>query len=148
MQDDNRYFATVLIFSALLFFGSCGPPEVSDQGAEDRPNVLIFDLGWRDTGAYGSEFYETPHIDRLAAEGMRFTQFTTASPVCSPTRASIMTGKHPARLNLTNWIGGEQTGMLLQAEYVRQLPLEELTLGEVFQEAGYTTGYIGIPRRA
>jgi len=133
----------------LLLFGSCGPPEVGDEvaeGTEERPNVLVFlidDLGWRDTGAYGSEFYETPHIDRLATAGMRFTEFTTASPVCSPTRASIMSGKHPARLNLTNWIGGEQAGMLLQADYVRQLPLEEVTLGEAFHEAGYATGYIG-----
>jgi len=137
---------TILISSALLLFGSCGRQEASDGGVEDRPNVLVFlidDLGWRDTGVYGSEFYETPHIDHLAAAGMRFTEFTTASPVCSPTRASIMTGKHPARLNLTNWIGGEQKGMLLQAEYVRQLPLEEVTLGEAFQDAGYATGYIG-----
>ena len=146
MKDDRRYFVTVLISSALLIFGSCGSPEIGDQGTDARPNVLIFlidDLGWRDTGAYGSEFYETPHIDRLAAAGMRFTEFTTASPVCSPTRASIMTGKHPARLNLTNWIGGEQAGMLLQADYVRQLPLSEVTLGEAFHEAGYSTGYIG-----
>ena len=81
--------------------------------------IIIDDMGWVDTGVYGSMFYETPNIDRLAAEGARFTQFYTASPVCSPTRASIMTGKYPARLNLTNWIGGEQEGELLQAEYVR-----------------------------
>ena len=70
--------------------------------------VVIDDMGWIDSGAYGSEFYETPNIDRLASQGARFTQFYTASPVCSPTRASLMTGKHPARLHLTNWIGGEQ----------------------------------------
>jgi len=146
MKADKRYFVTIWIFSALLLSASCSPQEASDGGAAVAPNVLVFlidDLGWRDTGAYGSEFYETPHIDRLAADGMRFTEFTTASPVCSPTRASIMTGKHPARLNLTNWIGGEQAGMLQQADYVRQLPLDEVTLGEAFQEAGYTTGYIG-----
>jgi arylsulfatase A-like enzyme len=141
---------TVWILSTLLLLGSCGSQEGSEGGSHARadgpPNVLIFlidDRGWRDTGVYGSEFYETPHIDRLAAAGMRFTEFATASSVCSPTRASIMTGKHPARLNITNWIGGEQAGMLLQAEYVRQLPLDEVTLGEAFQEAGYTTGYIG-----
>jgi arylsulfatase A-like enzyme len=111
-----------------------------------RPNIvfiLIDDLGWVDTGVYGSTFYETPNIDRLASEGARFTQFYTASPVCSPTRASIQTGKDPARLHLTNWIGGEQKGMLLQAEYIRELPLEELTVGEAFNAAGYAAGYIG-----
>jgi len=105
--------------------------------------VIIDDLGWADTGVYGSTFYDTPNIDRLAAEGVRFTQFYTASPVCSPTRASLMTGKHPARLDLTNWIGGEQNGLLRQAEYVRQLPLDEITVGEAFADAGYVTGYIG-----
>jgi arylsulfatase A-like enzyme len=113
---------------------------------EPRPNVVVFiidDLGWMDLGVYGSSFYETPNIDRLLMSGARFTQFYTASPVCSPTRASIMTGKHPARLQITNWIGGEQQGRLLQADYRRQLPLEEVSLGEAFREAGYATGYIG-----
>jgi arylsulfatase A-like enzyme len=105
--------------------------------------VLIDDMGWVDTSVYGSTFYETPNIDRLAAEGARFTQFYTASSVCSPTRASIMTGKHPARLDLTNWIGGEQNGLLDQAEYIRQLPQDEVTIGEAFQAAGYHTGYVG-----
>ena len=105
--------------------------------------ILVDDLGWIDTGAYGSTFYETPAIDQLASDGMRFTQFYAASGVCSPTRASLMTGKHPARLQITNWIGGEQAGPLLQAEYRRALPLEEVTLGEAFRDAGYTTGYIG-----
>ena len=105
--------------------------------------VIVDDLGWRDLGVYGSTFYETPNIDRLAAEGVRFSEFYTASPVCSPTRASFMSGKHPARIGITNWIGGEQNGLLLQAEYERALPLEETTVGEAFREAGYTTGYIG-----
>jgi arylsulfatase A-like enzyme len=122
---------------------------LSVLGCAERPAhpnvvlVIIDDLGWRDTGVYGSEFYETPNIDRFAAEGARFTQFYAASPVCSPTRASIMTGKHPARLHITNWIGGEQNGQLLQAEYERQLPLDEFTLGEAFRSEGYATGYIG-----
>ena len=88
--------------------------------------IIIDDMGWVDTHVYGSKFYETPNIDRLASEGARFRQFYTASPVCSPTRASLMTGKHPARLDLTNWIGGEQNGLLTQAEYVRQLPQNEV----------------------
>lgn len=105
--------------------------------------ILIDDLGWRDTGVYGSTFYQTPNIDRLAAEGTRFTQFYASSPVCSPTRASIMTGKHPARLQITNWIGGMANDRLLQAEYRHALPLEETTMGDIFQEAGYNTTYIG-----
>ncbi len=105
--------------------------------------ILVDDLGWKDTSVYGSTYYETPAIDRLATEGVRFTQFYAASGVCSPTRASLMTGKHPARLHITNWIGGEQKGQLIQSDYLRALPLEELTIGEAFLEAGYTTGYIG-----
>ena len=105
--------------------------------------VVIDDLGWADTGVYGSSFHETPNIDRLAADGARFAQFYAASPVCSPTRASIMTGKYPARLNITNLIGGEQQGRLLQAEYDRELSLDEHTFGDAFQAIGYATAYIG-----
>ncbi len=125
--------------AVLLCLAGCAP-------AEPPPNVLLVivdDLGWRDLGVYGSTFHETPAIDALAAQGVRFTQFYAASSVCSPTRASIMTGKHPARLHITNWIGGEQHGLLRQAEYERQLPLEEYTIGEAFRDAGYATGYIG-----
>ena len=102
--------------TTLLFcLGILGLPACADSAADPPLNVvvvLIDDMGWMDTGVYGSGFYETPNIDRLAAEGARFTQFYTASSVCSPTRASIMTGKHPARLDITNWIGGEQNGLL------------------------------------
>jgi arylsulfatase A-like enzyme len=105
--------------------------------------IVVDDLGWADTGVYGSSFYETPNIDRLASEGVRFSQFYTASPVCSPTRASLMSGRHPARLDLTNWIGGEQNGLLNQADYIRALPLEEVTVGEAFRAQGYATGYVG-----
>ncbi len=105
--------------------------------------IVIDDLGWMDTGVYGSSFYETPHIDALASRGVLFTQFYTASPVCSPTRASLMTGKHPVRLDLTNHIGGEQNGLLEQATYIRQLPSEEVTIGEAFRAHGYATGYVG-----
>ena len=142
MHRPGRYRILMILALAALAAGCLDQP----QEPAPPPNfviILIDDLGWMDTGVYGSPFYETPHIDRLAAEGMRFTQFYTASPVCSPTRASLMAGKHPARLHLTNWIGGEQKGSLLQAEYIRQLPLEETTFGEAFQEAGYATGYIG-----
>ena len=141
-----------MVFRACaLFFGalsvlSCGlgdPASIPPQPMRNVVWIIVDDLGWRDIGGAGSLFYETPNIDRLAAAGMLFTQFNTASPVCSPTRASFMTGKHPARVNITNWIGGQQAGMLLQGDYSHQLSLDEVTPGEAFKEAGYTTAYIG-----
>jgi arylsulfatase A-like enzyme len=123
-----------------LGLGACTSP------GRRRPNIvfiLIDDLGWRDVGAYGSPFHQTPNIDRLAAEGMHFTDAYAASPVCSPTRASIMTGKYPARVGITDWIGGAQRGMLLPAPNEEQLPLTEVTLAEAFREGGYATGFVG-----
>jgi arylsulfatase A-like enzyme len=111
-----------------------------------RLNFLFFlidDLGWMDLGCQGSTFYQTPNIDRLAASGMRFTNAYAACPVCSPTRASILTGKYPARLNLTDYIGGARRGKLIPADYVRHLPLEEVTVAEALEQAGYVTGFFG-----
>jgi len=105
--------------------------------------IIVDDLGWKDLSVTGSELYQTPRIDELATNGIRFTQFYSDSPVCSPTRAALMTGKHPARLDITNWIGGTQAGQLIQADYNYQLPLEEVTVAERFKEAGYATGFIG-----
>ncbi|MGJ8650266.1 MAG: sulfatase [Opitutaceae bacterium] len=102
-----------------------------------RPNVLIFfidDLGWNDVGVNGSTFHETPHIDALAASGVNFKRSYSANPVCSPTRAALMTGKAPQRVGITQWI---PTGSKIA------LPLSEVTIGEAFLEAGYRTGYIG-----
>jgi arylsulfatase A-like enzyme len=110
------------------------------------PNFVFFlidDLGWKDLKSFGSPFHLTPNIDALAASGMRFTQAYAASPVCSPTRASILTGRHPARLDITDWIGGNQRGELLPAEYVNHLPPEEVTVAEVLKSRGYSTGYFG-----
>jgi len=118
----------------------------ASQAPQKRLNlvfILIDDMGWTDAGCYGSTFYETPHIDRLAAEGMRFTDAYAACPVCSPTRASIMAGKYPARLNLTNWLSGRIRKKLIGAPYIGQLPLEEVTLAEAFKQAGYATCFIG-----
>jgi len=104
---------------------------------QDRPNVLVFlidDLGWADLGSQGSQFYETPHIDKLAASGVRLLNSYSANPVCSPTRAALMTGKAPQRVGITQWIP--------QPSKVH-LPEGELTVAETFQAAGYRTGYIG-----
>ncbi|WP_248930404.1 sulfatase [Paenibacillus hamazuiensis] len=113
---------------------------------ERRPNIifiLIDDMGWKDLGCYGSSFYETPHLDRLAAEGMRFTEAYAACPVCSPTRASIMTGKYPATLGVTNWIGGHTKGRLIDAPYIDHLPSGEKTIAAALKEAGYRTWHVG-----
>src|SRR5213083_2339850 len=86
-------------------------PLAAQDSTKRKPNVILVlldDLGWSDFGIYGSKYYETPELDRLAREGVRFTQAYAACPVCSPTRASIMTGKYPARLHLTDWIPGRK----------------------------------------
>lgn len=106
--------------------------------------ILIDDMGWTDLGCYGSKFYETPNIDKLAAGGMKFTNAYAASPVCKPTRASIMTGKYPARLNITNYIGHKgPVGALIPPEAEGNLPHDEVTVAEAFKEAGYKTGFFG-----
>ncbi|MEM8486450.1 MAG: sulfatase [Bacteroidota bacterium] len=140
----KNYFAKCLIVlvSHVLLLSCSTPPA-------EPPNIVFFlvdDLGWRDVGSFGSTFYETPNIDRLTAEGVKFTQAYAASHVCSPTRASIMTGKYPARLHLTDWLQGRQSyafEQLRKPEYLPHLPLEEITLAEAFKQHGYQTGHIG-----
>jgi arylsulfatase A-like enzyme len=135
----------------------CGAPlarpaaaRSADQSpAGRRPNIvliLIDDMGWADSGCYGSQYYETPNIDRLAAQGMRFTEAYAACPVCSPTRASIMTGKYPARLHLTDWIPGEGDAAahrLRIPAWRKFLPLEEVTIAAALKPAGYVSASIG-----
>jgi arylsulfatase A-like enzyme len=105
--------------------------------------ILMDDLGQRDPGCYGSRFYETPAIDTLAREGMLFTDAYAACPVCSPTRASILTGRYPARIGLTDYLKGRREGKLLPAPYLDNLPLEEVTIAARLREAGYATASIG-----
>ena len=121
-----------------------------EDAAAGRPNVvliLIDDLGWKDLGCYGSTYYRTPHINRLASEGMRFTDGYAACHVCSPTRAAILTGKSPARLMLTQWLPAgrwdRHNHLLRESRYLSNLPLEEFTLAEALREAGYRTGFFG-----
>ena len=116
-----------------------------------RPNVVFIvvdDLGWTDLGCYGSTFYDTPNLDQLAAQSIRFTQAYAASPVCSPTRAALLTGRHPVRVGITDWIPGMPDDRAIQPklrtpEDLHSLPLEEQTLSEIFQEAGYLTFFAG-----
>jgi len=129
------------IGSTLSLF-SCG------KKISQKPNIVFIladDLGWPQLGCYGSQYYETPNIDQLAREGMRFTDAYAACPVCSPTRASIMTGKYPARLHLTDFIPGNPFpyARLKQPDWQQFLPLEEVTIAEVLKSAGYTTACFG-----
>jgi uncharacterized sulfatase len=122
------------------------PDRAAGATADSRPNLLVFladDLGWRDLGCTGSTFYRTPSIDRLAADGMRFTRAYASGPVCSPTRAALMTGRHPARVRITNFIGGDRRGGLLPADYLRALPPDEVTVPELLRATGYVTGIFG-----
>src|SRR5688572_3389788 len=98
---NHLLLAATCVITALL------PGEAAAQ--DGRPNVvfiLIDDMGWTDLGCYGSDLYETPHIDELANDGIRFTQAYSACTVCSPSRACLLTGKYPARLHITDWIPG------------------------------------------
>jgi arylsulfatase A-like enzyme len=117
----------------------------------ETPNIVLImadDLGWMDLACQGNRLVETPHLDRLATQGMRFTNAYAAAPVCSPTRAAILTGKSPARLQLTNHIPDQPrftppAAKLLSAPMIDHLPLEEVTLAERLLAAGYTTGFFG-----
>jgi arylsulfatase A-like enzyme len=107
--------------------------------------ILADDLGWTDLGCFGSDFYETPHIDRLAKEGMKFTQNYSACTVCSPSRSALLTGKYPARLHVTDWIPGQMPDnpKLLVPDWTKFLPLTETTIANVLKSAGYATASIG-----
>jgi len=116
-----------------------------------KPNIiliLIDDLGWKDLSCYGSTFYETPNLDRLAGEGMRFTDAYAACPVCSPTRASLMSGKYPARVGVTNYINARHKdhpdrGRLIDVPYIDHLPAAERSLAAALRDGGYATWHVG-----
>ncbi|MFH1266487.1 MAG: sulfatase, partial [Planctomycetota bacterium] len=112
------------------------------------PNIVLIladDLGWADLGCYGNTYHQTPNLDRLAEEGMRFTDAYAASSVCSPTRSSILSGKYPARNDLTIWLGGSSPAhaKLLDAPFATELALEEVTIAEALKAAGYATASVG-----
>jgi arylsulfatase A-like enzyme len=125
---------------------------VASSADASKPNILFFlvdDLGWADVGCDGSDFHETPNIDALAASGMRFTQGYAACPVCSPTRASIMTGRHPVRVDITDWIPGRRATKANQPRFAHindrdNLALDEVTIAErLRQQANYQTFFLG-----
>lgn len=136
-----RFKVFAILPLALVFLG------VKTQ--KPKPNVifiLLDDFGYTDLGCYGSKFYETPNIDRLASQGIKFTDAYAACPVCSPTRASIMTGKYPVNTGITDWIPGRQatnsrspTDKLIALPFKLELALNEVTIAEVLQKNGYRT---------
>jgi arylsulfatase A-like enzyme len=134
----------ILLLVSLLVSAIIAPA----QPAAPRHNIVFIladDLGYADLACYGSEFYDTPALDRLARDGMRFTQNYSACTVCSPTRACILTGKYPARLHVTDWIPGLMpvNPRLLVPDWTKQLPLEEPTIADALRAAGYATACIG-----
>ena len=119
------------------------------QIISEKSNIIFFlvdDLGWTDLSCYGSSFYETPNIDKLAEEGVKFTNAYSTCSVCSPSRASILTGKYPASINLTDWLTGRPDTPYQKLKNVKinkHLPYSETTIAEVLKNLGYNTAILG-----
>lgn len=140
---------TCLAFCCRVLVVLAGLAPATPAAASAKPNIVLIladDLGINDLGCYGRRDHRTPHLDRLAAEGVRFTAAYAPSPLCSASRAALLTGKHPARLHLTSYLPGRADSpaqKLLQPRQEGQLPLEEVTLAEALQSAGYATACFG-----
>ena len=120
----------------------------SELKAADRPNIILIfidDLGWKDIGCYGNDFIDTPHIDRRARDGIRFTDFYAAGAVCSPTRCAVQSGQNQARIGITAHIPGHWRPFerVITPLTTMALPLDTVTVAESLKTAGYRTGYIG-----
>lgn len=134
-----------ILFNSFILFGllavSCA------EGQDRKPNIVFIladDLGYSQIQSSGNPYYQTPQIDRIAEAGMRFTNAYTAAAICSPTRASIQTGKYPARLHLTDFIpGNNKVHPLKEPQWQKHLPLEEITIAEEAKKAGYVTASFG-----
>jgi len=110
---------------------------ISCKASENKPNIIFVladDLGWAELGCYGNKFNETPNLDKLASEGMKFTDAYAAAPVCSPYRAALMTGQYPARVGITDYLRPNATN---------HLSTEHITIAEMLKRAGYATAIIG-----
>jgi arylsulfatase A len=131
-----------------LIAGVILTPALAFASNNKKPNIIVFlvdDFGWKDLSCYGSSYYETPAVDKLAAKGVWFTNAYSACTVCSPTRASLMTGKYPARLHVTDWIPGYKrpSAKLTIPDWTIFLPTGEVTLARILKENGYQTASIG-----
>ena len=144
--DTRRGFLALAAGSAVFTRAAFPHPPQPPAAPPNFLFILIDDMGWRDLGVYGSTFYETPHMDALARQSVRFTNAYAACPVCSPTRASILTGKYPARLGLTDWIPGRApwpTARLISPTFHQELPLDEVTIAQALKPLGYASASIG-----
>lgn len=146
----RRKLSFILLLAITVFYSCKEQTEQTEQTEQKKqPNIVFFlvdDLGWTDVGSYGSSFYETPHIATLAEDGVKFTNAYAAGHVCSPTRASILTGKYPATINLTDWLPGRKEfpfQKFSNATINQHLPYEEVTIAEALKEKGYKTAIIG-----
>src|SRR5690625_4417168 len=149
---NKRHFVLPLVFLGLINFVVLNNSfaQITDK---DKPNIifiLVDDMGWKDLGSYGSAFYETPNIDKLASEGMKFTDAYASSTVCSPSRSSIMTGQYPVHTGITDWIpGGQNTRgpepfqQLIPAELAFNLSESEITIAQALKNHGYVTFHAG-----
>jgi arylsulfatase A len=132
----------------VLFAAALVSAAVSSVALAERPNVILIfidDMGWKDVGCYGNDFVDTPHIDRLATEGVRFTDFYAAGAVCSPTRCALQSGQNQARIGITAHIPGHWRPFerVITPQTTMALPLDIVTIGESLKSSGYTTGYVG-----
>lgn len=153
MQDQKKLISKfrknlkhiLLLFTAVLFLTT----HLRSKDLDSRPNVIFIladDLGWADLPVYGNKFNEATNLDKLASEGVRFTNAYAACPVCSPTRASIMSGQYPARVGIIDFIPGHwrpYEEVIVPVNRTQYLPLEVITIGEAMKAAGYVTGYFG-----
>jgi len=153
-MNRNRCISAARVSISLLtaaVFTSCNTSSAkSNQEIGSKPNIIIItadDLGWADLACYGSDLHETPNLDRLARQGMKFTSAYAAASVCTPTRASLLTGKYPARLHMTIWrewaINQQFDQQLLPPNNRENLPQEEETIAEVLKKTGYLTANVG-----
>ncbi len=149
-MSKKKFFTALplLICSLLLALTACkNEPERTISGS--RPNIIFIladDMGWADLPVYGNSFNEAPNLSRMASEGIRFTDAYAACPVCSPTRASIVSGQYPARVGITDFITGHwrpNEEVIVPSNRTQYLPEEIITVGEIMKDAGYATGYFG-----
>lgn len=138
-----KTYKIVTFFALLSVLVSCNNAKTKQQ-----PNVVVIfadDLGWTDLGCFGSDFYQTPNIDNLANDGVRFTNSYSACTVCSPSRGAFITGKYPARLHLTDWIEGHKYpwAKMNVPDWKMYLDPAEMSLAEAFKQAGYYTAHVG-----